>query len=143
MNENIQQQDNKLYKESNLEQIAREALVKEVGGFFDTLIGGQIVTRSHVKKDFHMDYATIQKLREGDSSISKDTLEKVTYVIAYYLVDCRSRVEGEENGMEKMHMLKALDDLEKQFEKISGYLAHFLLEKAKQGINLRQVVKHE
>lgn len=143
MNRNSQQYETTLYKESNLEQIIQEALVKEIGGYFDSLIGAKIITRSHVKRDFHMDYSTIQKLREGNPSVSKDTLEKVAYLIAYYLVEQCREVEAEENGMEKRLKMKALGELEKQFERIYGSLAHILLKKANGGVDLRQIVKNK
>lgn len=141
MSQRKEQQQQKLNKETFPEKKVREELIKEVGKNLDSLIGAGIITRYHMKYDFCIDYATIRKLRETDLTVSKKTLEKMMYAMAYYL-DChRRKIEAEEDGIEKKQKLDAIPDLENKLVEIYGHAAQTALDLAKDGIDLRQIVK--
>ena len=141
MSQHREQQKQQLYKETFPEKKVREELIKEVGKNLDSLIGAGIITRYHMKYDFCIDYSTIKKIREANLTVSKNTLEKVMYAMAYYLDSHRRKVEAEENGVEKKQKLDAIPDLENKLVKIYGYAAQIALDLAKDGIDLRQIVK--
>lgn len=86
MSQRKEQQQQKLNKETFPEKKVREELIKEVGKNLDSLIGAGIITRYHMKYDFCIDYATIRKLRETDLTVSKKTLEKMMYGMAWHII---------------------------------------------------------
>ena len=141
MSQNREQQQHKLYKETYPEKQVREELIKEVGKNLDSLIGAGIITRYHMKYDFCIDYSTIKKIREANLTVSKNTLEKVMYAMAYYLDSHRRKIEAEEDGVEKKHKQDAIPELENKLVKIYGHAALTALNLAKDGIDLRQIVK--
>lgn len=143
MSQNREQHQQKLNKETYPKKKVREELIKEVGKNLDSLIGAGIITRYHMKCDFCIDYSTIKKMRETNLTVSMDTLEKVMYAMAYYL-DChRRKIEAEEDGIEKTQKLNAIPELENKLEEIYGLAAQTALNLAKDGIDLRQIVKQQ
>ena len=141
MSQHREQQQHKLNKETYPEKQVREELIKEVGKNLDSLIGAGIITRYHMKYDFCIDYSTIKKIREANLTVSKNTLEKVMYAMAYYLDGHRRKIEAEEDGIEKTKKLDAIPELENKLVKIYGHAALTALNLAKDGIDLRQIVK--
>lgn len=141
MSQHREQQNKKLIKETNPDQIVREKLIKEVSKHFDSLVGAGIIVRTRVKYDFCMDYSTVKRVCAGDLSLSYDTLHKVMFAIAYYLDSHRRQVEAEEEGMTKKQKLKAMPELEDRLVEIYGCAAQVALDVAKEGIDLRQAVR--
>lgn len=138
MEENRNQQKQKQNKETSLELIIKLDLIKKASDNFDSWIGAGIIIPARVMCDFHVDYSTIVKLRVGDSTISHDTLDKMMYVMVYYLDCCRRKVEAEVDGVTKKAKLDAIPILEKDLEKVYGCKAIKALELAKKGIDLRK-----
>lgn len=141
MSQRKEQQQQKLNKETFPEKKVREELIKEVGKNLDSLIGAGIITRYHMKYDFCIDYSTIQKMRETNLTVSKKTLEKTMYAMAYYLDYHRRKIEAEEDGIEKKQKLDAIPVLENKLVEIYGHAAQTALDLAKDRIDLRQIVK--
>lgn len=129
-------------KEKYHEQIMRLALIKEVGDFLDSLVSLKIIVRYHVKRDFGMNYDTIDNLCVCKDTISLATLDKMAYVMAFYLMEYQKATEAEPLGQERKQKLDALPALVDKLKGIFGFRAAFALDLINKGIDLRQVVKH-
>ena len=81
----------------------------------------------------------VEKFREKIASAA--TLDKLVWVVAYYIEVYRRKVEAEPESLEKKQKLHDILDLEKDFERIFGCKALYVLNLAKDGIDLRQIVK--
>ena len=116
-------------------------VVKELSGFLDTLIAVGILKYSVAKADFGMDYVTIRNVQQKEDATSAATLDKLVWMVAYYIEVYRRKVEAEPESLEKKQKLHDILDLEKDFERIFGCKALYVLNLAKDGIDLRQIVK--
>ena len=121
--------------------LLKGAVVKELSGFLDTLIAVGILKYAEAKADFGMDYVTIRNVQQKEDAASAATLDKLVWVVAYYIEVYRRKVEAEPESLEKKQKLHDILDLEKDFERIFGCKALYVLNLAKDGIDLRQIVK--
>ena len=121
--------------------IQRYRHVKELSGFLDTLIAVGILKYAEAKADFGMDYVTIRNVQQKEDAASAATLDKLVWMVAYYIEVYRRKVEAEPESLEKKLKLHDILDLEKDFERIFGCKALYVLNLAKDGIDLRQIVK--
>lgn len=121
--------------------LLKGAVVKELSGFLDTLIAVGILKYAEAKADFGMDYVTIRNVQQKEDAVSAATLDKLVWVVAYYIDVYRRKVEAEPESLEKKQKLHDILDLEKDFGRIFGCKAPYVLNLAKDGIDLRQIVK--
>ena len=135
------QQKNTGNKRRKYRLLLKGAVVKELSGFLDTLIAVGILKYAEAKADFGMDYVTIRNVQQKEDAASADTLDKLVWVVAYYIEVYRRKVEAEPESLEKKQKLHDILDLEKDFERIFGCKALYVLNLAKDGIDLRQIVK--
>lgn len=112
-----------------------------MSGFLDTLIAVGILKYVEAKADFGMDYVTIRNVQQKEDAASAATLDKLVWMVAYYIEVYRRKVEAEPESLEKKQKLHDILDLEKDFERIFGCKALYVLNLAKDGIDLRQIVK--
>ena len=134
------QQKNTGNKRRKYRLLLKGAVVKELSGFLDTLIAVGILKYAEAKADFGMDYVTIRNVQQKEDAASAATLDKLVWVVAYIEV-YRRKVEAEPESLEKKQKLHDILDLEKDFERIFGCKALYVLNLAKDGIDLRQIVK--
>lgn len=118
-----------------------DTVIKELSGFLDTLIAVGILKYAEAKADFGMDYVTIRNVQQRGDAASAATLDKLVWIVAYYIEVYRRKVEAEPESLEKKQKLHDILDLEKDFERIFGCKALYVLNLAKDGIDLRQIVK--
>ena len=135
------QQKNTGNKRRKYRLLLKGEVVKELSGFLDTLIAVGILKNSEAKPDFGMDYVTIRNVQQKEDATSAATLDKLVWVVAYYIEVYRRKVEAEPESLEKKQKLHDILDLEKDFERIFGCKALYVLNLAKDGIDLRQIVK--
>ena len=135
------QQKNTGNKTRKYRLLLKGAVVKELSGFLDTLIAVGILKYAEAKADFGMDYVTIRNVQQKEDAASAATLDKLVWVVAYYIEVYRRKVEAEPESLEKKQKLHDILDLEKDFERIFGCKALYVLNLAKYGIDLRQIVK--
>ena len=135
------QQKNTGNKRRKCRLLLKGEVVKELSGFLDTLIAVGILKYAETKADFGMDYVTIRNVQQKEDAASAATLDKLVWVVAYYIEVYRRKVEAEPESLEKKQKLHDILDLEKDFERIFGFKALYVLNLAKDGIDLRQIVK--
>lgn len=135
------QQKNTGNKRRKYRLLLKGEVVKELSGFLDTLIAVGILKYSEAKADFGMDYVTIRNVQLKEDATSAATLDKLVWMVAYYIEVYRRKVEAEPESLEKKQKLHDILDLEKDFERIFGCKALYVLNLAKDGIDLRQIVK--
>lgn len=135
------QQKNTGNKRRKYRLLLKGEVVKELSGFLDTLIAVGILKYAEAKADFGMDYVTIRNVQLKEDATSAATLDKLVWMVAYYIEVYRKKVEAEPESLEKKQKLHDILDLEKDFERIFGCKALYVLNLAKDGIDLRQIVK--
>lgn len=135
------QQKNTDNKRRKYRLLLKGEVVKELSGFLDTLIAVGILKYVEAKADFGMDYVTIRNVQQKEDAASAATLDKLVWMVAYYIEVYRRKVEAEPESLEKKQKLHDILDLEKDFERIFGCKALYVLNLAKDGIDLRQIVK--
>ncbi len=135
------QQKNTGNKRRKYRHLLRGEVVKELSGFLDTLIAVGILKYAEAKADFGMDYVTIRNVQQKEDAASAATLDKLVWIVAYYIEVYRRKVKAEPESLEKKQKLHDILDLEKDFERIFGCKALYVLNLAKDGIDLRQIVK--
>lgn len=105
------------------------------------MIAVGILKYAEAKADFGMDYVTIRNVQQKEDAASAATLDKLVWMVAYYIEVYRRKVKAEPESLEKKQKLHDILDLEKDFERIFGCKALYVLNLAKDGIDLRQIVK--
>lgn len=135
------QQKNTGNKRRKYRLLLKGEVVKELSGFLDTLIAVGILKYAEAKADFGMDYVTIRNVQQKEDAASAATLDKLVWMVAYYIEVYRRKVKTEPESLEKKQKLQDILDLEKDFERIFGCKALYVLNLAKDGIDLRQIVK--
>lgn len=135
------QQKNTGNKRRKYRLLLKGEVVKELSGFLDTLIAVGILKYVEAKADFGMDYVTIRNVQQKEDAASAATLDKLVWMVAYYIEVYRRKVEAEPESLEKKQKLHDILDLEKDFERIFGCKDLYVLNLAKDGIDLRQIVK--
>ena len=135
------QQKNTGNKRRKYRLLLKGEVVKELSGFLDTLIAVGILKYAEAKADFGMDYVTIRNVQQRGDAASAATLDKLVSIVAYSIEVYSRKVEAEPESLEKKQKLHDILDLEKDFERIFGCKALYVLNLAKDGIDLRQIVK--
>ena len=121
------QQKNTGNKRRKYRLLLKGEVVKELSGFLDTLIAVGILKYVEAKADFGMDYVTIRNVQQKEDAASAATLDKLVWMVAYYIEVYRRKVEAEPESLEKKQKLHDILDLEKDFERIFGCKALYVL----------------
>lgn len=79
------QQKNTGNKRRKYRLLLKGEVVKELSGFLDTLIAVGILKYAEAKADFGMDYVTIRNVQQKEDAASAATLDKLVWVVAYYI----------------------------------------------------------
>lgn len=120
--------------------VMKDAGIKYIGDFLDSLVVAKIIVPSHVEADFRISQKTISSLRKTDLSISISTLRKMPYVIAYYLMEYKKDLEENDTISDCKKKLGGIDDNIKKYQSIFGYKADICLDLIDKGEDLRQIV---
>lgn len=98
----------------------REKLIEKLGNHLDSLVSIGVLNAYKVKRDFGMGDSTFNNLCRGNSTASPDTLDKMAFLIAYYLDQYKKELNAEPNGKEKKEKMDALPGLEDEFKMLYG-----------------------
>lgn len=119
----------------------REAFIKELGEFLDYLTTLGIVMRAEVKRNFGMDYKTVDNIRLGERDVSDATLVKMPYILAYCIAEYKKKLEAEEQGLERSKKLRDFPTVVEKFKSIYGHHATFCLSLVDRGYDLPRIVR--
>ena len=114
------QQKNTENKARKYRLLLKGAVVKELSGFLDTLIAVGILKYAEAKADFGMDYVTIRNVQQKEDAVSAATLDKLVWVVAYYIDVYRRKVEAEPESLEKKQKLHDILDQKRILGEYSG-----------------------
>lgn len=120
--------------------VMKDAGIKYIGDFLDSLVVAKIIVPSHVEVDFKISQKSISSLRKTDLAISISTLRKMPYVIAYYLMKYKKDLEENDTISDCKKKIGGIDDNIKKYKSIFGYKADKCLELIDKGEDLRQIV---
>lgn len=129
-------------KKKYFEFIMREAFIKELGDYLDSLVALGVVVRTEVKRDFGMDYKTLNNICLQERLVSDTSLAKMPYILACSLAEYEKKLKAEEPGVERNKKLRDLPALVDKFKDIYGYHATFCLDLIEKGHDLREIVRH-
>lgn len=121
--------------------VMKNAGIKCIGDFLDSLVVAKIIIPSHVEADFKISQKTITKLRKTDPKISISTLGKMPYVIAYYLMKYKKDLEGNDTVSDYKKKMQGIDDNVEKYKRIFGYKADICFDLIDKGEDLRQIVQ--
>ena len=98
----------------------REKLIKKLGNHLDSLVSRGVLNAYKVKRDFGMGDSTFNNLCRCNSTASPDTLDKMAFLIAYYLDQYDKELKAEPNGKEKKEKIDALSEMKDEFKLLYG-----------------------
>lgn len=119
-----------------------EEMSKELAPLLGLMLARKITTRTLIKKEFGIDYKTIAKLVDGGKPIATVTILKLSYVIPHYLHLEKLKLEKLDFAASEVEKrMDILNDLDRKYRALYGFLATFVLQQIKNKEDLRQMVK--
>lgn len=119
-----------------------EEMSKELAPLLGLMLARKITTRTLIKKEFGIDYKTIAKLVDGGKPIATVTILKLSYVIPHYLHLEKLKLEKLDSAASEVEKrMDILNDLDRKYRALYGFLATFVLQQIKNKEDLRQMVK--
>lgn len=119
-----------------------EEMSKEFAPLLGLMLARKITTRTLIKKEFGIDYKTIAKLVDGGKPIATVTILKLSYVIPHYLHLEKLKLEKLDSAASEVEKrMDILNDLDRKYRALYGFLATFVLQQIKNKEDLRQMVK--
>lgn len=111
--------------------------IKRLSKLLKPLMSDKIIVASHLEKDFNLDHKTLDKLKQGDLTIAKYTLDKMRSAIAYYLGEHRAKVNRINDDEIKRKKLEKISEYEDSYKSIFGYQVDACLILYNKGEDLR------
>lgn len=119
-----------------------EEMSKELVPLLGLMLTRKITTRTLIKREFGIDYKTIAKLVDGGKPIATVTILKLSYVIPHYLHLEKLKLEKLDSAASEVEKrMDILNDLDRKYRALYGFLATFVLQQIKDNEDLRQMVK--
>lgn len=119
-----------------------EEMSKELVPLLGLMLARKITTRTLIKQEFGIDYKTIAKLVDGGKPIATVTILKLSYVIPHYLHLEKLKLEKLDSAASEVEKrMDILNDLDRKYRALYGFLATFVLQQIKNKEDLRQMVK--
>lgn len=119
-----------------------EEMSKELAPLLGLMLARKITTRTLIKQEFGIDYKTIAKLVDGGKPIATVTILKLSYVIPHYLHLEKLKLEKLDSAASEVEKrMDILNDLDRKYRALYGFLATFVLQQIKNKEDLRQMVK--
>lgn len=119
-----------------------EEMSKELAPLLGLMLARKITTRTLIKQEFGIDYKTIAKLVDGGKPIATVTILKLSYVIPHYLHLEKLKLEKLDSAASEVEKrMDILNDLDRKYRALYGFLAIFVLQQIKNKEDLRQMVK--
>lgn len=119
-----------------------EEMSKELAPLLGLMLARKITTRTLIKREFGIDYKTIAKLVDAGQTVTTVTILKLGYVIAHYLHLEKLKLEKLDSAASEVEKrMDILNDLDRKYRALYGFLATFVLQQIKNKEDLRQMVK--
>ena len=119
-----------------------EEMSKELAPLLGLMLARKITTRTLIKQEFGIDYKTIAKLVDGGKPVATVTNLKLSYVIPHYLHLEKLKLEKLDSAASEVEKrMDILNDLDRKYRALYGFLATFVLQQIKNKEDLRQMVK--
>jgi len=119
-----------------------EEMSKELAPLLGLMLARKITTRTLIKQEFGIDYKTIAKLVDGGKPVATVTILKLSYVIPHYLHLEKLKLEKLDSAASEVEKrMDILNDLDRKYRALYGFLATFVLQQIKNKEDLRQMVK--
>ena len=119
-----------------------EEMSKELAPLLGLMLTRKITTRTLIKREFGIDYKTIAKLVDGGKPVATVTILKLSYVIPHYLHLEKLKLEKLDSAASEVEKrMDILNDLDRKYRALYGFLATFVLQQIKDNEDLRQMVK--
>ena len=129
------------YDKSYSDKYLKEKKIERVGPLLDQMIIDDISPLKLMKMEFDIANPTVRKLRDMNSSISHNTLNKFCYIIGYYLHLETVAVENYQKHVKERELwLKKLYDMKEKYHKIYGDSADVVEDLIRKKIDLRKFV---
>ena len=136
----IPKKKNFIYSPANKRM--EEEMSKELAPLLGLMLARKITTRTLIKQEFGIDYKTIAKLVDGGKPIATVTILKLSYVIPHYLHLEKLKLEKLDSAASEVEKrMDILNDLDRKYRALYGFLATFVLQQIKNKEDLRQMVK--
>ena len=129
------------YDKSYSDGYLRMKKIERVGSLLDQMIIDDIAPRKTLEIEFKITNPTVRSLRNMDSTVSHNTLNKFCYIIGYYLHQETVAVENYQKHVKNRELwLKKLFDMKERYHKIYGESADDVKDLIKKKIDLRKFV---
>ena len=129
------------YDKSYSDKYLKRMKIERVGPLLDQMVIDDISPLKMLKIEFDIANPTVRKLRNMDSSVSHNTLNKFCYIIGYYLHQETVAVENyQKHVTERELWLNKLYDMKERYHKIYGESADDVKDLIKKKIDLRKFV---
>ena len=129
------------YDKSYSDRYMRIKKIERVEPLLDQMIIDDISPLKILEIEFDIANPTVRKLRDMDSSVSHNTLNKFCYIIGYYLHQETVAVENYQKHIKDRELwLKKLFDMKERYHKIYGESADDVEELIRKKIDLRKFV---
>lgn len=129
------------YDKSYSDRYMRIKKIERVGPLLDQMIIDEIAPLKILEIEFDIANPTVRKLRNIDSSVSHNTLNKFCYIIGYYLYQETVAVENYQKHIKERKLwLKKLFDMKERYHKIYGESADDVEDLIRRKIDLRKFV---
>ena len=129
------------YDKSYADRYMKIKKIERVGPLLDQMIIDDISPLKLMKMEFDIANPTVRKLRDMNSSISNNTLNKFCYIIGYYLQQETVAVENYQKHVKERELwLKKLYDMKEKYHKIYGDSADDVEDLIRKKIDLRKFV---
>ena len=129
------------YDKSYADRYMKIKKIERVGPLLDQMIIDDISPLKLMKMEFDIANPTVRKLRDMNSSISNNTLNKFCYIIGYYLQQETVAVENYQKHVKERELwLKKLYDMKEKYHKIYGESAEDVEDLIRKKIDLRKFV---
>lgn len=129
------------YDKSYADRYMKIKKIESVGPLLDQMIIDDISPLKLMKMEFDIANPTVRKLRDMNSSVSHNTLNKFCYIIGYYLRQETVAVENYQKHVKERELwLKKLYDMKEKYHKIYGDSADVVEDLIRKKIDLRKFV---
>lgn len=122
---------------NNHNDFIRHEGIKRLSKLLNPLMADKIIVASRLEIDFKLDHKTLDKLRQGDSTVAQYTLDKMRLAIAYYLGKYREKVNRINDEEIKRKKLEKISEYEDNYKSALGYQADACLTLYNMGEDLR------
>lgn len=129
------------YDKSYADRYMRKKKIERVGPLLDQMVIDDISPLKMLEIEFDIANPTVRKLRNMNSSVSHNTLNKFCYIIGYYLHQETVAVENYQKHVKERELwLKKLFEMKERYHKIYGESADDVEDLIRKKIDLRKFV---